>query len=46
MATPYLFGGGERLFEPGLSCLDLLLMGSPTLAGALILHCRRELGTG
>jgi hypothetical protein len=42
MLTPYPFGGGKRLFEPGFCRLDLLLLGSPTLdTGALNLPYRR-----
>jgi hypothetical protein len=47
MVTPNLFSGGKRLFEPGFSHLDLLLMGSRALdTGAVILHYRRERATG
>jgi dihydrofolate reductase len=46
MVTPHLFGGGKRLFEPGFSRLDLLLMRSRALdTGAVILHYHRGRGT-
>lgn len=43
MITPNLFGGGERLFQPGFERLDLELMQAiPLDTGAVILHYRRK----
>jgi len=47
MVTPNLFGGGKRLFEPGFSRMNLVLMASRALdTGAVILHYRRTRSTG